>query len=129
MGMRPIEELMFFTLRGSLTLIVARLLFWCYGSLPMDLRTSCFLRVVAPCVFLAGILPAVARAHELDASVTLVAPAVVIRAAYGGSDPVPFAKVQVFAPSPSKEQFQKQELPIDEVISALSLRDRVPGAL
>jgi nickel transport protein len=72
----------------------------------MDLCTSCFLRVVAPCVFLAGILPAVARAHELDASVTLVAPAVVIRAAYGGSDPVPFAKVQVFAPSPSKEQFQ-----------------------
>jgi nickel transport protein len=30
----------------------------------------------------------------------------VIRAAYGGSDPVPFAKVQVFSPSSSEEEFQ-----------------------
>jgi hypothetical protein len=30
----------------------------------------------------------------------------VIRAAYGGSDQVPFAKVQVFSPSSPKEEFQ-----------------------
>src|SRR5690349_1411802 len=76
----------------------------------MDLHASCFLRVVAPCfavcIFLAGISPSAASAHELDATVTLAAPAVVIRAAYGGSDQVPFAKVQVFSPSSPKEEFQ-----------------------
>jgi nickel transport protein len=45
----------------------------------------------------------VAAAHDLEASVTLSAPAVIVRASYGGSDPVAFAKVQVFAPSNSNE--------------------------
>jgi nickel transport protein len=45
-------------------------------------------------------------AHELEAAVSLAAPAVVIRAAYGGSEPVSFAKVQVFAPSAPSQEFQ-----------------------
>jgi nickel transport protein len=45
-------------------------------------------------------------AHELEAAVTLTPPAVIIRAAYGGSDPVAFAKVQVFAPSAASQEFQ-----------------------
>jgi nickel transport protein len=72
----------------------------------MNSCASRFLRDLAFCVLLAGLLPSVARSHDLDASVTLVAPAVVIRAAYGGSDPVPFAKVQIFSPFSSEEEFQ-----------------------
>jgi nickel transport protein len=45
-------------------------------------------------------------AHELEATVSLAAPAVVVRAAYGGSEPVPFAKVQVFTPSSPTREFQ-----------------------
>jgi len=45
-------------------------------------------------------------AHELEATVTMAAPAVVIRAAYGGSEPVPFAKVQVFTPAAPQQEFQ-----------------------
>lgn len=59
-----------------------------------------------PAVVLACLLPLTVRAHELEAAVNLAAPAVVIRAAYGGSEPVPFAKVQVFAPSSPSEDFQ-----------------------
>ena len=44
--------------------------------------------------------------HELEATVSLAAPAVVIRAAYAGSEPVPFAKVQVFTPSSPPQEFQ-----------------------
>lgn len=45
-------------------------------------------------------------AHELEATVSLAPPAVVIRAVYGGSEPVPFAKVQVFGPSAPAQEFQ-----------------------
>jgi nickel transport protein len=45
-------------------------------------------------------------AHELEATVSLAAPAVVIRAAYGGSEAVPYAKVQVFTPSSPSQEFQ-----------------------
>ena len=45
-------------------------------------------------------------AHELDATVSFAAPAVIVRAAYGGSEPVPFAKVQIFAPSSPSAEFQ-----------------------
>lgn len=45
-------------------------------------------------------------AHELEAEVTFAAPAVVIRAAYGGSDPVAFVKVQVFSPTSPSQEFQ-----------------------
>ena len=45
-------------------------------------------------------------AHELEVSVTLAAPAAIVRAAYGGSEPVPFAKVEVFAPKANQQQFQ-----------------------
>jgi nickel transport protein len=60
-------------------------------------RTSVY--IVAQFCFMAS----VAAAHDLEASVTLSAPAVIVRAVYGGSDPVPFAKVQVFAPGNSEE--------------------------
>jgi nickel transport protein len=45
-------------------------------------------------------------AHDLDASFSIAAPAVVVRAAYGGSEPVPFAKVQIFAPASPTQEFQ-----------------------
>lgn len=35
-------------------------------------------------------------AHELALNMRLASPAVVVRAAYGGTEPLPFAKVQVF---------------------------------
>ncbi|MBN8730110.1 MAG: hypothetical protein J0L64_06170 [Acidobacteria bacterium] len=47
-----------------------------------------------------------ALAHELDASATLSPPAVVIRARYGGSEPVAFVKVQVVAPQGSPIEYQ-----------------------
>jgi nickel transport protein len=49
---------------------------------------------------------ALSHAHELEATVTMAAPAVVIRAAYGGTEPVPFAKVQVLTPSEPPQEFQ-----------------------
>jgi nickel transport protein len=45
-------------------------------------------------------------AHELEATASFAPPAVVIRAAYGGSEPLAFAKVQVFAPSSPSQEFQ-----------------------
>jgi nickel transport protein len=63
----------------------------------MDLRCVLF-----PAVLLIANL----AAHELEATVTLAAPAVVIRAAYAGSEPVPFAKVQVLTPSSPAQEFQ-----------------------
>ncbi len=40
----------------------------------------------------------------METAVTLAPPAVVVRTRYAGSDPVPFAKVQVFAPSSQEYQ-------------------------
>jgi len=57
-------------------------------------------------VFFLSMMPLVCLAHDLDAVVTLAAPAVIVRAAYGGSEPVQFAKVQVFAPSSATQEFQ-----------------------
>ena len=50
--------------------------------------------------------PAPGVAHELEAVVTLAAPAVIIRAVYGGTEAVQFAKVQVYAPSSGTQEFQ-----------------------
>lgn len=61
------------------------------------------------CVSLAAalsLLPGLAGAHGLELSTTLSAPAVIVRAAYGGSEPVPFAKVQVFAPGEPEREHQ-----------------------
>jgi nickel transport protein len=52
------------------------------------------------------LVQALGVAHELEAVVTLAAPAVIVRAAYGGSEPVPFAKVQVFSPASVAQEFQ-----------------------
>ena len=52
------------------------------------------------------LLPVAMAAHELEVTVSFAAPAVILRAAYGGSEPVPFAKVQVFAPSAAAVEFQ-----------------------
>jgi nickel transport protein len=45
-------------------------------------------------------------AHELEVAVHLAAPAVIVHAAYAGTDPVAFAKVQVFAPASPSQEFQ-----------------------
>lgn len=49
---------------------------------------------------------AAAEAHELDVAVQMAPPAVVLRATYGGTEPVPFAKVQVFSASDVKAEYQ-----------------------
>lgn len=46
---------------------------------------------------------AAAEAHELDVAVQMAPPAVVLHATYGGAEPVPFAKVQVFSPAENAE--------------------------
>ncbi|MBK7926884.1 MAG: hypothetical protein IPJ98_05130 [Bryobacterales bacterium] len=45
-------------------------------------------------------------AHELEATAALTPPAVVVRARYGGSEPVAFVKVQVLAPQGSPVEYQ-----------------------
>jgi nickel transport protein len=45
-------------------------------------------------------------AHDLETSVQLAAPAVIVRAAYGGSEPVAFAKFQVYSPDSPDAEFQ-----------------------
>jgi nickel transport protein len=45
-----------------------------------------------------------ASGHELEVTTRLAAPAVIVKATYGGSEPVPFAKIQIYSPSgPGKE--------------------------
>jgi nickel transport protein len=64
----------------------------------MDFSTIC-IRAAIVCF-----LPAGLSGHELELTLTLSAPAAVARAAYGGTEPVAFAKVQVF--TPSAQEFQ-----------------------
>lgn len=45
-------------------------------------------------------------AHGLEATATLTPPAVVVRARYGGSEPVAFVKVRVLAPQGSPVEYQ-----------------------
>lgn len=52
------------------------------------------------------LIPRPSVAHDLDATVTLAAPSVIVRAAYGGTEPVAFAKAQVFSPSQSAQEYQ-----------------------
>ncbi len=47
-----------------------------------------------------------AQAHELDVMVRMAPPAVVLRAVYGGTEPVPFAKVRVFAAGEPRAEYQ-----------------------
>jgi nickel transport protein len=49
------------------------------------------------------LLALAAGAHELELEIAPGSPAVVVRAKYGGTEPVPFAKVQVFAPGGTRE--------------------------
>lgn len=49
------------------------------------------------------LLPLALGAHELDVAVHLAAPTVILDARYGGTQPVPFAKVQVYAPGEARE--------------------------
>ena len=60
----------------------------------MDCAKLCIL-LLAPC-FLA--------AHDLETTVTLAAPAVIVRATYGGAEPVAFANIKVLAPG--AQEFQ-----------------------
>jgi len=62
------------------------------------------LLVIAGLTFLTLAPPS--QAHELDTTVTLAPPAVVVRARYGGNEPVPFIKVQVFAPAGPNAEYQ-----------------------
>ncbi|MBL8178897.1 MAG: hypothetical protein JNK48_29760 [Bryobacterales bacterium] len=56
-------------------------------------------------VFLMAV-PVVCAGHDIEAAVQLAAPAVIVRAAYAGSQAVAFAKVQVFAPGGGETEFQ-----------------------
>lgn len=56
--------------------------------------------------YLLFLLPALAAAHDIEATVRLAAPAVIVKATYAGSQPVAFAKVQVFAPGSQTAEFQ-----------------------
>ncbi len=55
---------------------------------------------------LCGLGPGVIAAHDLEVTVTMAAPAVVLRATYGGAEAVSFAQVQVFAPAASAGEYQ-----------------------
>lgn len=57
-------------------------------------------------ILLVLLLPISMSGHELETTMTLAPPAVVVRAKYGGSDPVAFAKVQVLSPGPSRSEYQ-----------------------
>jgi nickel transport protein len=45
-------------------------------------------------------------AHDIEAAVVMAPPAVIVKAAYAGSEPVAFAKIQVFAPGGAAAEFQ-----------------------
>lgn len=49
---------------------------------------------------------AAAEAHELDVGVRMAPPAVVLLCTYGGTEPVPFAKVQIFSSADAKAEYQ-----------------------
>jgi hypothetical protein len=55
---------------------------------------------------LLALLAIAASAHDMDAEVQLAAPAVIVKVTYAGSQPVAFAKVQVFAPGAPTAEFQ-----------------------
>lgn len=63
-------------------------------------------RALSSLAALVGLLLPGLAAHELEASITLAAPVVVIRCAYGGSEPVVFAKVRVVTPDSPPLEFQ-----------------------
>ena len=44
--------------------------------------------------------------HELEVKTQLAAPAVIVHATYAGTEPVPFAKIQIFAPADPSKEFQ-----------------------
>ena len=44
--------------------------------------------------------------HDIEAAVQMAAPAVIVKVAYAGSEPVSFAKVQVFAPGGGAAEYQ-----------------------
>ena len=62
--------------------------------------------VIAQRLFPLLLLPAIAAAHDLEAAVKMAPPAVIVQATYAGSQPVAFAKVQVFAPDSASAEFQ-----------------------
>ena len=56
--------------------------------------------------FLWLMIPAGMFAHELEVTAALAPPAIVVRSAYGGREPVPFASVRIFHPKDGKQEFQ-----------------------
>jgi nickel transport protein len=52
------------------------------------------------------LLPGLLAGHELETTASLAAPAVIVRAAYGGSEAVSFSKVEVFSPQEPAQPFQ-----------------------
>jgi len=61
--------------------------------------------LLSSCLLALALLPR-GFAHELQATATLSPPAVVVRAQYGGSEPVAFVKVSVLAPAGSPAEYQ-----------------------
>jgi nickel transport protein len=51
-------------------------------------------------------LAAVAEGHDIEATTEIVPPAVIVKGAYGGSEPVAYASVLVFAPAQRDMEFQ-----------------------
>lgn len=44
--------------------------------------------------------------HELEVKTQLAPPAVIVHATYAGTEPVPFAKIQIFSPADPNKEFQ-----------------------
>jgi nickel transport protein len=44
--------------------------------------------------------------HELEIRTQLAAPAVIVHATYAGTEPVPFARIQIFSPAEPNKEFQ-----------------------
>lgn len=47
-----------------------------------------------------------AWAHDIEAAVQMAAPAVIVKVSYAGTEPVAFAKVQVYSPGGGTTEFQ-----------------------
>ncbi len=62
-------------------------------------------------LFLLTLLSALpASSHELEVTTRLAAPAVIVKATYAGSEPVPFAKIQIYSPAEPGKEHQSANL-------------------
>lgn len=76
-------------------------------------------------IVLAILVPFLAAAHELDTAVTYSPSGITVKATYAGTEPVPFARVQVFSPAAPGKEFQSGTTDKD---GAFSFTPNQPGA-